>query len=155
RASVPGFLSLGAKARAKGMTIAVVRERGVEEELTLADLSDGTLRLLCWFALALSPNPPPLICIDEPEIGIHPRALPVLAGALKLASGRSQIIVATHSPHFLAQFELDDIAVMRKEDGHAVFVRPATVEALRREVEEIGGDAIARLFLSEELEVLP
>jgi hypothetical protein len=44
---------------------------------------------------------------------------------------------------------------MRKESGRAVWVRPATSVALRREVEEIGGDAIARLFVSEELEVLP
>jgi predicted ATPase len=81
--------------------------------------------------------------------------LPIVAGTIKLASARSQIIVATHSPHFLSQFALDEIAVMRKEDGRAVFVRPATSQALRREVEEIGGDALARLFLSEELEVLP
>jgi hypothetical protein len=44
---------------------------------------------------------------------------------------------------------------MRKEEGRAVFVRPATSDALRREVEELGGEAIAKLFISEELEVLP
>lgn len=152
-ATIPGFTSLGVKPRAKGMTIAVMRERGVKEELTLADLSDGTLRLLCWLALAVSPSLPPFVCIDEPEIGLHPRVLPTLAGAFKLAAGRSQLLIATHSAHFLAQFRLDEIGVMRKEDGRAVFVRPATSEALRREVEEVGGEAIARLFLSEELEV--
>ncbi|WP_437671906.1 AAA family ATPase [Sorangium sp. So ce131] len=154
-ATLPGFLSLGVKPRAKGMTIAVLRERGVNEELTLAELSDGTLRLLCWLALAVSPSLPPLICIDEPEIGLHPRVLPVLAGALRLAAARSQILIATHSPHFLAQFALEEIAVMRKEEGRAVLVRPATSQALRHEVEEIGGEALARLFLTEELEVLP
>ncbi len=154
-ATIPGFLSLGVKTRAKGMTIGVLRERGLKEDLTLAELSDGTLRLLCWLALAVWPSPPPLMCLDEPEIGLHPRVLPTLAGALKLASARSQILIATHSPHFLSQFDLADIAVMRKEEGRAVWVRPSTSEALRSEVEEIGGEAIARLFLSEELEVLP
>jgi predicted ATPase len=81
--------------------------------------------------------------------------LPTLAGALKLASARAQILIATHSPHFLSQFELEDIAVMRKDEGRVVFLRPDTVEGLRREVEEIGGEALARLFLSEELEVRP
>jgi predicted ATPase len=157
RSVLPSFESLGVRPRGgRGMAIGVVRERGVKEELTLADLSDGTLRLLCLLALAVAPNPPPLICIDEPETGLHPRVLPVLGGAFRLASAHSQILIATHSPYFLSQFELADIAVMRKEDGHAVFVRPATSEALRREVaEDVGGEAITRLFLSDELEVLP
>ncbi len=155
RGCIPGFDDLAVKPRGKGMVIGTWREEGVGEELTLADLSDGTLRLLCWLALAVSPNPPPLMCLDEPEVGLHPRALPVLAGALEVASARSQILVATHSPHFLSQFKLDDIAVMRKEGGHAVFVRPSSSDALRKEVEEIGGEAIARLFISDELEALP
>lgn len=108
-----------------------------------------------WLALAVSPSLPPLICIDEPEIGLHPRVLPVLAGAFRLAAARSQILIATHSPHLLAQFALEEVAVMRKEEGRATFVRPATSQALRNEVEEIGGEALARLFLTEELEVLP
>lgn len=153
---IPGFESLGVRARgARGMAIGTWRERGIADELTLADLSEGTLRLLCWLALAFSPKLPPLVLIDEPELGLHPRVLPTLAGAFKLASARSQILIATHSPHFLSQFELEQIAVMRKEDGRATFVRPATSDALRNAVEELGGGALARLFLSEELEVLP
>jgi predicted ATPase len=156
RSVIPTFLSLGVKPQgARGMAIGTFRERGVKDTLTLGDLSDGTLRLLCWLALAVSPNAPPLMCLDEPEIGLHPRVLPTLAGAFKMATARSQVLIATHSPHLLAQFALDDIAVMRKEDGHAVFVRPSTSDMLRTEVAEIGGDAIARLFLSEELEGLP
>lgn len=155
-AVIPGFESLGVRPRgARGMAIGTWREHGVTEELTLGDLSEGTLRLLCWLALAFSPNLPPVVLIDEPELGLHPRVLPLLASAFKLASARSQLLIATHSPHFLSQFDLDDIAVMRKEDGRAIFVRPATSDALRHAVEEIGGGALARLFLSEELEVLP
>jgi predicted ATPase len=156
RAAIPGFESLNVRPRGgKGMAIGVWRERGVMNELSLGDLSEGTLRLLCWLALACSPNLPPLVCIDEPELGLHPRVLPTLAGAFKLASARTQILISTHSPHFLAQFDLDEIAVMRKDEGRAAFVRPGTSQALRSEVEEIGGEAVAKLFLSEELEVLP
>lgn len=153
---IPGFVSLGLKARGgKGMAIGVWREEGLGDDLTLADLSDGTLRLLCWLTLALSPSLPPLVCIDEPEIGLHPRVLPLLAGVFKLAAARAQLFIATHSPHFLSQFDIEDIAVMRKEDGRVVFVRPSTSEALRNEVRDIGGEALARLFISRELEVLP
>ncbi|MGC8475031.1 MAG: AAA family ATPase [Acetobacteraceae bacterium] len=60
-------------------------------------LSDGTLRYLCLLAILCHPKPPPLICIEEPELGLHPDVLPRLAELLKEASQRTQIIVTTHS----------------------------------------------------------
>lgn len=151
-AAVPGFVGIGASARGKGSVVLSWRERGLSEPLTSADLSDGTLRLLGWLVLALGPNPPPLMCIDEPELGLHPRTLPILAGAFRRAAERTQLLIATHSPYFLSQFELDEIAVMRREDGRSVWRRPASQEALKREVEELGADAIAKMHISDELE---
>jgi predicted ATPase len=60
-------------------------------------LSDGTLRYLCLLAILCHPNPPPLVCIEEPELGLHPDVLPTLATLLKGASERTQLIVTTHS----------------------------------------------------------
>ncbi|MHB1494704.1 MAG: AAA family ATPase [Acidithiobacillus sp.] len=60
-------------------------------------LSDGTLRYLCLLAVLCHPKPPPLICIEEPELGLHPDVLPTLAELLKEAATRTQIIVTTHS----------------------------------------------------------
>jgi predicted ATPase len=60
-------------------------------------LSDGTLRYLCLLAILCDPNPPPLICIEEPELGLHPDILPKLADLLITASEHTQIIVTTHS----------------------------------------------------------
>ena len=60
-------------------------------------LSDGTLRYLCLLAILCHPNPGPLVCIEEPELGLHPDVLPTLATLLKEASERAQIIVTTHS----------------------------------------------------------
>ena len=60
-------------------------------------LSDGTLRYLCLLAILCHPNPPPLVCIEEPELGLHPDILPTLAEIIKEASERCQIIVTTHS----------------------------------------------------------
>ena len=60
-------------------------------------LSDGTLRYLCLLAILLHPNPPPLICIEEPELGLHPDILPTIADLLVEASERCQLVVTTHS----------------------------------------------------------
>ena len=60
-------------------------------------LSDGTLRYLCLLAILCHPNPGPLVCIEEPELGLHPDVLPTLATLLKEASERTQLIVTTHS----------------------------------------------------------
>lgn len=60
-------------------------------------LSDGTLRYLSLLAILCHPSPPPLVCIEEPELGLHPDVLPTLADLLKEASERCQLIVTTHS----------------------------------------------------------
>lgn len=60
-------------------------------------LSDGTLRYLCLLAVLCDPEPPPLICIEEPELGLHPDILPKLADLLRTASKRTQLIVTSHS----------------------------------------------------------
>jgi len=60
-------------------------------------LSDGTLRYLCLLAILLDPTPPPLICIEEPELGLHPDVLPKLADVMVAAAERAQLIVTTHS----------------------------------------------------------
>lgn len=70
-----------------------------EEHCTIpaTRLSDGTLRYLCLLAILCHPNPPPVICIEEPELGLHPDVLPTLADLLKDASQHTQLIVTTHS----------------------------------------------------------
>ena len=60
-------------------------------------LSDGTLRYLCLLAILCHPQPPPLVCIEEPELGLHPDILPSLGDLLRDASERCQLIVTTHS----------------------------------------------------------
>ncbi len=60
-------------------------------------LSDGTLRYLCLLSILCHPSPPPLICIEEPEVGLHPDAIHALAELLVDAASRSQLVVTTHS----------------------------------------------------------
>lgn len=60
-------------------------------------LSDGTLRFLCLLAILCHPKPPPLICIEEPELGLHPDILPTLSDLMREASERCQLVITTHS----------------------------------------------------------
>ncbi len=80
----------------EGGTVQVFFTEG-EFTIPATRLSDGSLRFLCLLAILCDPNPPPLIGIEEPELGLHPDLLPKLANRLVEASRRCQIIVTTHS----------------------------------------------------------
>jgi predicted ATPase len=69
-----------------------------------ADLSDGTIRFLLLLAILANPEPDGLIAIDEPETGLHPGMLPILAEFAVEAAERSQVILTTHSPQMLDAF---------------------------------------------------
>ena len=153
RQVVPGFQDLSVKARGgPGEVLALWKEQGVDTELSLADLSDGILRLLCWLTLCLHPSPPPLICVDEPDQGVHPRTLPILAGLFQKASARTQIFLATHSSYFITQFKLSQIAVMKKVDGDIVFSKPENSKVIQSMLEDFGTDEIGYLHWSDQLE---
>jgi predicted ATPase len=79
-----------------GVVQLYVEERG-GEQISAYRLSDGTLRYLSLLAILCHPEPPQLICIEEPELGLHPDILPTIAELLKEASARTQLIVTTHS----------------------------------------------------------
>lgn len=70
----------------------------------LNEMSDGTVRMLCWAIILHSPHLPSLLSIDEPEIGLHPAWMPILAEWIKQASKKTQIYISTHSADFLDHF---------------------------------------------------
>jgi len=103
-----------------------VKERGIPDPISAWRLSDGTLKFLCLLAALLHPEPPPLICIEEPELGLHPDALTVVADALREASEKCQVIVTTHSDALVGAFSDEPEAVVvceRGPDGGTQFNR--------------------------------
>lgn len=81
-----------------------MRERLLQRAIPGTRLSDGTLRFLCLLIILCHPAPPPIVGIEEPELGMHPDLLPTVAELLIQASERSQLIVTTHSDLLVSQF---------------------------------------------------
>jgi predicted ATPase len=82
-----------------------LKQPGMLRALSAAELSDGTLRFLLWSAALLTPRPPPLMVLNEPETSLHPDLLPALARLILEASRRSQLWVVSHSARLIAALE--------------------------------------------------
>ncbi len=91
-------------------------------------LSDGTIRFVALATLLLQPDPPKLIVIDEPELGLHPFAIEKLAALIQMASKETQVIIATQSPGLVNNFEPEDVITVDWENGQSVFKRHTTEE---------------------------
>jgi predicted ATPase len=87
------------------------------------DFSDGSLRFICLATLLLQPALPNLILLDEPELGLHPSAITLLASLLQSASERTQIIVATQSERLVSEMLPEDVIVVENQDGASTFTR--------------------------------
>lgn len=96
-------------------------EKGSDMYMDGHSFSDGTLRFIALTTLLLQPNPPKVIIIDEPELGLHPFAINIVAEMIKSASIESQIITSTQSTNFVNNFELEDIIVVDREENQSVF----------------------------------
>ena len=102
-----------------GGTVSLFLEEAGNRSIPATRLSDGTLRYLCLLAVLLHPEPPPLICIEEPELGLHPDLLPTLSDLMREASERTQLIVTTHSDILVDTLtdQPESVVVCEKHDG--------------------------------------
>jgi len=108
----------------QGGTVQVfLHEKGLNSPVPATRLSDGTLRYLCLLTILCHPEPPPLVCIEEPELGLHPDILPSLGELLIEASERTQLIVTTHSDTLVSALSDVPEAVLvceQEESGSAL-----------------------------------
>ncbi|HEX7661379.1 MAG TPA: AAA family ATPase [Pseudonocardiaceae bacterium] len=100
------------------------RQEGSDTVFSAHQMSDGTLRFACLATLLLHPDLPAVVVLDEPELGLHPYAIVQLAGLLRQAAHRSQVVFATQSVTLMNQFEVDDLIVVERHDGASTFHRP-------------------------------
>ena len=102
-----------------------LHESGFHAPIPATRLSDGTIRFIALLATLLSPSPPPLVCIEEPELGLHPDAVALLADLLVEASQRMQLVVTTHSDALVSALTNQPAAIVACE-------RPGAGTVLRR-----------------------
>lgn len=99
------------------------KHRGTDEYFDANDLSDGTLRFILLTTLLLQPNLPTIILLDEPELGLHPFALKLLASMFRKVSRKTQIIASTQSVTLADEFDIEDLIVLDRVDNHSEFKR--------------------------------
>jgi predicted ATPase len=119
--------------KVQGGTIQIFfHEEGIDKPIPAARLSDGVLHYLCLLTVLLHPDPPPLICIEEPELGLHPDVIPHVADLLLDASKRTQLIVTTHSETLVSRLsEVPESVVVCERDDRGTQLRRLEPEKLR------------------------
>ncbi|MEH1959312.1 MAG: AAA family ATPase [Nostoc sp.] len=115
----------------------IIREEGLIQPIPANRLSDGTLRYLFLMALLLDPTPPPLICLEEPEIGLHPDILSTIAEMLIEASQRTQLIVTTHSDALVSALsEYPESVIVCERDKKGSHLHRQEPERLKKWLEK-------------------
>jgi predicted ATPase len=110
----------------------------VREPFYLNEMSDGTVRMLCWATILLSPELPSLLVIDEPELGIHVAWMQTLAEWIKQAATRTQVIVSTHSPDLLDHFtdQVENVFVFHPAGKDHFAVKPLSAQDVSEWLQE-------------------
>lgn len=121
----------------RGGTVQIFfQEAGLSKSIPATRLSDGTLQYLCLLSILCHPNPPPLICIEEPEVGLHPDIIPEVARLLIDASQRTQLIVTTHSEMLVSALsEVPESIIVCERDDNGTQLRRLEPEKLKEWLE--------------------
>ena len=101
----------------------MLEEDSLNRSIHVTHISDGTLRYLCLLAIVFNAQRGELVCIDEPEIGLHPDMVAEIVEGIKSKSFDSQFVVATHSEHVLNQLRVGDVLVFEKDEYNATLVQ--------------------------------
>ncbi len=134
---VPRLERVDARMLADGRLLLQIKDAPFAEPILAKFASDGTLKMLAYLTVLYDPQPAPLVGIEEPENQLHPRLLPLLAEECRGASARSQLLVTTHSPHFVDGLQPPELWVLhRDDDGYTRAQRAADMPKVKAFVEE-------------------
>ena len=152
---VPGIDKIDTQRSPDGRLLLRFNDRGFEDPFYAQQMSDGTLKLFAYLILMEDPNPPPFICIEEPENGLYHKLLEILAAEFRAhATGESnapQIFITTHQPYLVDALTPEEVWVLEKqEDGFATISRASDDPIVRAMTEE--GLTLGSLWYSDFLD---
>ena len=136
---IPGIHKIRTEAMADGRLALQFNDKGFEDPFYAQQMSDGTLKMFSYLLLLEEPNPPPFICIEEPENGLYHKLLEGLAEEFRAAADKrkSQLFVTTHQPYFVNALNPKEVWVLEKgEDGFSKVKWAAADETVKALVEE-------------------
>lgn len=119
----PNFLDFVLQPNETGFLKLFWQNKDSQYNYGVNDLSDGTIRFIALVVLFMQPNLPETIVLDEPELGLHPQAIGILAGLIQSASRSSQIIIATQSADLINNFTPEEIIAVNQKKGCSIFQR--------------------------------
>lgn len=123
----PHFKELVFNQPTSSKTLLALKEQHLNKAITVDQISDGTLRFLILLSILYNPNRGMLICLDEPETGLHPDMIQTIGEGIKAASkDGTQMIIATHSPLLLNGFELEDLKIFEKDKDNQTIISRKT-----------------------------
>ena len=121
---IPGFKNVNVKHSPDGKLYLSIAEDGNFDGFPPGSISDGTIRLLGIMSIIRDPNPPDLICIEEPENNLHPHLLELLVDEFRSVSEKVQIIVTTHSPYLIDKCAPKEVFIIDKKEGESKISSP-------------------------------
>jgi predicted ATPase len=125
----PNFKELVFTTPMAGKSLLSLKEKNLDRAITIEYISDGTLRYLLLLSIFYNPNRGSIVCIDEPEAGLHPDMINGIAKGIKhAAQDGTQMIIATHSPLLLNAFELEDLMIFEKDEENQTVVKVKSEE---------------------------
>lgn len=157
RAVVPGLRDLALDpigGAAEGVVLSFT-EVGLSGSTELADASFGTVRALALLALLYDPDPPRITCVEEIDHGLHPYALERIVDLLRVASARTQFIIATHSPVFVNRLRAEELIVCERDRKTGESLIPAIPSQRVRRMEDEDGLGLGELWFSGALGGVP
>ena len=157
RLCLPGIDSIGFETRGGGahVVVAELHENGLRRPIELADASFGTVRMLALLTALHDPDPPALTVIEEVDHGLHPYALDVLADRMREASGRTQIIAASHSPTLVNRLESEELILCDRDPETGESVIPVLTADRLAASQETSGRGLGELWYSGVLDGVP
>ncbi len=133
---VPRLEKVDAEIMMDGRLLLQIKDAPFDQPILATFASDGTLKMLSYLTLLYDPEPPQLIGIEEPENYLHPRLLSGLGEECHQVSALSQLMITTHSPHFVNEFRGDEVWVLyRDEHGFTVCKRTSNMQGINEFLE--------------------